>query len=107
MDSLRRSIQGNFVNILLMLLAAGFLVLLVELVLYQHWQGIQLVAIGSVLLGLILTVAALFVQGGGGANVIGVLLLVLSLVGLVGVFEHYQARQEQVAAFQRFSQGQG
>jgi hypothetical protein len=106
MDGFRRSIQANFVNLLLVLLAGGFLVLLVELVLFQHWQGIQLVAIGSVLLGLILTVAALFVQGGG-ANVIGVLLLLVSLTGLIGVFEHYQARLEEAANFQRFAQGQG
>lgn len=106
MDGLRRSIQGNFSSILLILVTGGFLVLLVELVLFQHWQGLQLIGLGSVVLALILTIAGMFVEGGG-ANVIGILLVVISLVGLVGVFEHYQARQQEVAAFQRFSQGQG
>lgn len=76
--------------ILLLLLAGGFAVVLGELVLYQHWEGTQLIGFSATVVGLLVVLIGIFVKGAL-RTVIGLLLVVLSLSGLLGAREHLEA----------------
>jgi hypothetical protein len=75
--------------LLLGLLAGGFAVLLGELVLYRHWEGSQRIGIVATGVGLTAVLLGLFVRGSA-RPLLGLLLLVLSLSGLIGVREHLE-----------------
>ena len=77
-------------TILLLLLAGGFAVVLGELVLYQHWEGTQLIGFGATVVGMLAVLAGIFVKGTL-RTVIGLLLVVLSISGLIGAREHLEA----------------
>ena len=81
-------------TLLLLLLAGGFAVVLGELVLYQHWDGTQLIGFSATVVGLLAVLAGIFVKGTL-RTVIGLLLVVLSLSGLVGAREHLEASSEE------------
>jgi len=77
-------------TILLLLLAGGFAVVLGELVLYQHWDGTQLIGFSATVVGMLAVLAGIFVKGTL-RTVIGLLLVVLSISGLIGAREHLEA----------------
>ncbi|MBW7883809.1 MAG: hypothetical protein H3C34_14460 [Caldilineaceae bacterium] len=90
MRALEAFTRKNLTTILLLFLAGGFAVTLVELFLLNHMDGVQNVAVIASILGLLAVVAGLFVKGGLRTGVIVVLLL-LSLSGLIGTFQHLEA----------------
>lgn len=77
-------------TILLLLLAGGFAVALGELVLYQHWEGTQLIGFSATVIGLLAVLAGIFVKGTL-RTIVGLLLVVLSIAGLLGAREHLGA----------------
>ncbi len=86
-------LQTNLTSFLLVFVSLGFLFLLAELLLTDHTEGIQLVAVGASTLGALLGFVGLFVRGR--LRYVAVLLfLVLALTGVVGVIEHNEARLE-------------
>ena len=97
MSALEGWVQRHLTKLLLGMLAGGFAILLAELLLTAHVDGIQLVAVVASVTGLILTVAAMFVSGRAGITV-AALLLVLSVTGLVGAYEHFEERSGEEAA---------
>ena len=84
----------------LLLLAGGFTVVLGELVLYQHWDGTQLIGFSATVVGLLAVLVGIFVKGTL-RTVIGLLLVVLSLSGLIGAREHLEASGEAAAVRER------
>jgi hypothetical protein len=92
-------IQQHFYTLLMLMLAGGFALLVAELLLTEHTDGIQLVAVAASVAGLLLTVAALVVRGRG-AMVVAVLLLLLSATGVLGAYEHLESAQEESARHQ-------
>ena len=83
-------------TILLLLLAGGFAVVLGELVLYQHWDGTQLIGFGATVVGMLAVLAGIFVKGTL-RTVIGLLLVVLSISGLIGAREHLEEGGEAMS----------
>ena len=83
-------------TILLLLLAGGFAVVLGELVLYQHWEGTQLIGFGATVVGMLAVLAGIFVKGTL-RTVIGLLLVVLSISGLIGAREHLEEGGEAMS----------
>ena len=92
MNKLAGWMKDHFITLMLAFTAGGFVLILVELLLERHWDGIQLVAPVSASLGFLLALLALF--GRRGVPVVAVFLL-LSVTGLVGTFEHFEARTEE------------
>jgi predicted lipid-binding transport protein (Tim44 family) len=76
---------------LLLLLAGGYLVILGELVIYQHWDGTQLIGFSATVIGLLAVLLGLFAQGGLRVG-LAILLAIISISGLIGTYEHYESR---------------
>ena len=83
-------------TLLLLLLAGGFVVVLGELVLYQHWDSTQLIGFSATVVGLLAVLVGIFVKGTL-RTVIGLLLVVLSLSGLIGAREHLEEGGEAMS----------
>lgn len=88
MQGIQAFVARRLNTILLLLLAGGFAILIAELLLTGHVEGIQLVAPISSALGLAAVVLGLFARGGLRMAVVIVLLLV-SLGGVVGTLRHW------------------
>lgn len=93
MESLKAFVQRNLFPLLMLLIAGGFAIIVLELLWTGHWDGLQMIGLIASITGVVLGLAALFVKGSGRV-VLAVLFLVLSLTGLVGVFEHNEERTE-------------
>ena len=90
MSGLKGLARRHLFTLLLLLLAGGFAVILGELVLYQHWEGTQLVGLTVTIVGMVAVAAGLFVKGTI-RSVLAILLLVLSVAGLLGVRQHSES----------------
>lgn len=95
MTSLRRVVQQYFYTILLLMAAGGFVMLVIELLITNHTDGIQLAGVIASAIGLILAVAALFLTSLQARNILAILFIVLSVSGLIGVLQHFNARGEE------------
>lgn len=84
-------VRGRFYPLLMGMLAAGFLLLLLELIGYRHFGGLQLVGTGAVILGLVAALLGIGAKGGLRRGLI-YLFLVLALTGLLGEWEHNEDR---------------
>jgi hypothetical protein len=93
MITLEAWVRKNLSVILLLLLAGGFVVIVWELYLYQHWDGIQLVGFTASLVGLLAILLGLFAKGTF-RIVLALLLVVISISGLIGTWEHFEADNE-------------
>lgn len=97
MNAIWISFRHNFTNFMLSIVACGFFVLLIRLMVALHFSGVQLVAIFSTLLGLLFAIHGI-VQPPA-RRVLGVGLLILGLLGFLGTYEHYAAHKTRVALF--------
>lgn len=79
--------REHLTTLMMLLLAAGFLVVLGELVLYKHYVGEQLIGLLSTVVGTVLVLWGIFAKGRVRVT-LATLLVVLSLAGLIGVEEH-------------------
>jgi len=86
-------LQRKTSTILMLLLAGGFGMLVIELVWMGHTRGVQLIAIITAVVGTLLALVGAFARGRARPVVAG-LLAALALVGLFGTFEHAEARAE-------------
>lgn len=91
MTNFRLWLSKHFITLILGFTAGGFVVLLAELLLEQHWEGVQLVGPIAAGLGLVLTLVSLV--GRRGLAVV-VTFLVISLSGLFGTAQHFEERTE-------------
>jgi hypothetical protein len=91
MANLQATIRRYLTPILLLLLAGGYLVILGELFLYQHWDGIQFVGFAATVIGLLSVLLGLFAKRGF-RIALALLLAVISLSGLIGTYEHFESR---------------
>lgn len=94
MTSLQVTIRRYLTPILLLLLAGGFLVVLGELVLYSHWHGTQLIGFAATVVGLLAVLLGLFAKRGFRLG-LAILLVLISVSGLIGTWEHYESRSEE------------
>lgn len=98
MKNFRSLLRQHQYTLLMLLLAGGFAVVLGELILYQHWDGVQLVGFLATVAGLLLVLIGMF-AGGRLGNAVAVLLVILSLTGVIGAYEHYESsHKEKLAA---------
>ena len=84
-------VRRRFHPLLMGMLAAGFLLLLLELISYSHFEGLQLVGTGAVVLGLIGALLGIGANGGLRRGLI-YLFVILALTGLLGEWEHNEDR---------------
>ncbi len=99
---LSQMVRGRSTSVLLIFVAAGFALLLGELLMIGHINQIQMVGVVSSAVGLILSLLGFIPRVGLRRIVIG-LFVVLALVGLFGVFIHMGGRarrQAQMASVQ-------
>lgn len=91
--SLQTFVRRQFFPLLMALIGAGFVMLFVELLLYSHYQGLQIVGTAATVLGAI----AAFLGIGARGNLrvgLAILFIVLALTGLLGAWEHNESRFE-------------
>lgn len=93
MSNLQAAVRRRLNPILLLLLAGGYLVIVGELFIYQHWDGVQFIGFAASVIGLIAVLLGLFVKGGLRIG-LAILLAVLSLSGLIGAFQHLESSAE-------------
>lgn len=93
MTSLQATVRRHLTPILLLLLAGGYLVILGELFLYQHWDGIQLIGFSATIIGLIAVLLGLIAKRGLRLG-LAILLAITSLSGLIGAYEHFESNSE-------------
>ncbi len=89
--SVQTFVQRRYYGLLMSILGLDFVMLFFELLGYRHWQGLQIIGLATVVLGAI----ASFVAIGANASLrkgLAVLFLVLSLAGIIGVWEHNEER---------------
>lgn len=94
MENMASVVRKNVTAIQLLLLAGGFTITLVELILMGHTKGIQLIAVGSTVFGIVLALWGL-VAGNATRTIVVILFLGLSLSGLVGAFEHLEGGEDE------------
>lgn len=93
MTSLQATVRRNLLPLLLLLLAGGYLVVLIELFLYRHWEGAQLIGFAATAIGLLAVLLGLFAKGGLRIG-LAALLAIVSISGLIGTYEHFESRSE-------------
>lgn len=82
-------LQQHFVEVVLLGAGGGFVMLLAELLMGAHTEGIQIVAVASSILGLALVALGFFGRGALRRGAIYGLFFV-AFTGLFGVFEHIE-----------------
>lgn len=92
MTGLQAMVRRNLITILLMLLLGGFVMLLAELLVTNHVDGIQNVANVASIVGAAAILLGFFAKGTF-RHLLVLLLLVLSLSGLLGAWEHLESRE--------------
>lgn len=99
MEQIAGWIRKNFPEVVLAGAAGGFLMILAELIITDHLDGIQLVAVVASVIGLVVSAAG-FLLRGAASRAGAIVLVLLSISGLVGAFEHYETSQEEATATQ-------
>lgn len=89
--TLQSFVRQRFFPLIMGMLAVGFLLLLGELIGYKHFEGIQWVGTGAVIIGLLAALLGIGARGGLRKGLI-YLFLVLALTGLLGEWEHNEDR---------------
>lgn len=92
MTGLQAMVRRNLITILLVLLLGGFVMLLAELLITNHVDGIQNVANVASLVGAAAILLGFFAKGTF-RHLLVLLLLVLSLSGLLGAWKHLESRE--------------
>jgi len=92
MTGLQAMVRRNLITILLVLLLGGFVMLLAELLITNHVDGIQNVANVASIVGAAAILLGFFAKGMF-RHLLVLLLLVLSLSGLLGAWEHLESRE--------------
>lgn len=94
MSRIQTFIQEHFTNLLLLFVAGGFFMLVAELLLTHHTDGIQLVAVIASVAGLLFALVGLFSRGKASMALV-VAFLLLSVTGVIGVLEHNEERGDE------------
>lgn len=89
MSSLQKLMRQRWQALLLVLLAGGFAMTVLELLLTDHFKGIQVVGIIAPAVALVAVLVGLF-AGDGLRRVLALVLLVTALAGVLGTFEHFE-----------------
>lgn len=97
MQKLEGVVRYQLVNILLLFLLGAFVMLAAELLLTSHVDGIQNVAVIASVVGAVAVLAGFFVKGTL-RHLVVLVMVVLSLSGLLGAWEHLENRQGDEAS---------
>lgn len=84
-------VQRRYHALLLGLIGVGFLLMLAELVGYQHFEGLQLIGTIATAVGAVVAFLGIRATGGLRRMLVG-LFVFLALVGLLGTWEHNEDR---------------
>jgi hypothetical protein len=102
LQSMQTLVRRQFHPLIMSMIAGGFLLLLVELVLYQHYESLQLLGMGAVVIGLIASLLGIGARGSLRTALI-VVFLVVSLSGVLGLWFH---NVERIGGGARISGGE-
>jgi hypothetical protein len=86
-----QALHQNFYRLSLLLIAAGFISILGELLFSMHLTGTQSIGIYSAVLGALFAIHG-FCQPQA-SKALAFAFCVLSLFGLIGTYEHYESRE--------------
>lgn len=92
MAEVRSWLKKQLSLILLVLVGAGFLMIMIELLMTEHFNGAQQIGFFAALFGFALTVHGVIARPKT-QSYLAILFLCLALFGFVGVFEHYGVRK--------------
>lgn len=106
MNQITTLVQTRFPSLVLLGVAAGFVMLLAELLLTGHTEGTQRIAVLMSVLGIGLGLMALWVSGWLRGLVIAGFAL-LALAGVYGALEHQEGGEGREAQTQRFIRERG
>jgi hypothetical protein len=97
-----RLIRAFLPDLILAGVAGGFALLLAEMLLTEHTEGLQGVAVWAAVAGIVLSVAGLVIRSRRTALLLGLALVLLSLSGPAGIYLHAtreaEARESQSLA---------
>ena len=106
-----RLIRAFLPDLILVGVAGGFALLLAEMLLTEHTEGLQGVAVWAAVAGIVLSVIGLVIRSRRAALLVSLALVLLSLTGPVGIYLHAggeaEARETQVLAKDRDPRDEG
>lgn len=89
---MRQSLQRYLPELVLLASAGAFAVLLAELIILDHFEGVQNIAPAAATAGIVLCVLAVVLRGRG-AVVVAALFALIALAGVIGVYRHLDERE--------------
>ena len=89
---MRQTLQRYLPQLVLLASAGAFAVLLAELIILEHTEGVQRIAPAAATVGIVLCVLAVLLRGRGAA-VFAALFAVIALAGVIGVYRHLDERE--------------
>lgn len=93
------TVRNRFPEIVLGGCVLGFAFLLAELIGYEHYEkGTQIIGFAATIAGLLLSLLG-FLRTAAVRRTVLVLLGLLTLTGLVGLYEHHETRSEDAARY--------
>ena len=106
-----RLIRAFLPDLILAGVAGGFALLLAEMLLTEHTEGLQGVAVWAAVAGIVLSVIGLVIRSRRAALLVSLALVLLSLTGPVGIYLHAggeaEARETPVLAKDRDPRDEG
>lgn len=93
-ESLQKGIRENFPALVLLLVAGGFALTAVELVMMHHTEGKQVIGVVATGAGALVALVGLWAKGGA-KGVVALLFGALALSGLFGMVEHLEGEEEE------------
>jgi hypothetical protein len=99
-------VQQRYHTLLMGFIGLGFVMLFLELIGYQHYEGLQLIGLSATVIGAV--VAFLGIRASGKRRrMLGAIFLALSLAGLLGAWFHNEDRlRGEQRTDGQFNQGQ-
>jgi hypothetical protein len=91
--SVQSFVQQRYHALLMSVIGLGFVLLLLELIGYQHYEQLQLIGLGSTIIGAVVSFLGITATGNR-RRFLAAVLIVLSVAGLLGTWLHNGERLE-------------
>jgi len=94
----QQGIRENFPAVVLAMVAGGFALTVVELLMMHHTEGKQLIGVAATGVGALLALVGIWAKGGAKTLLVGTF-AVLALSGVFGMVEHLEGEEEEREGF--------
>lgn len=91
--SVQSFVQQRYHALLMSVIGLGFVLLMLELIGYQHYEQLQLIGLGSTIIGAVVSFLGITATGNR-RRLLAAVLIVLSVAGLLGTWLHNSERLE-------------